>query len=172
VPGRPCVVLDPGMQRRSLFGNREISGLTGLVVTERSASGRRGVEADDARAGEVRPFYSSDEAGEQDRATGGGVRGAKGRGRGKHGRATHAPDSEPGERVPGARPCTESNAAKEEGTVHRFAPLCDGRSTGGRFFQPQAGSGSGSRWNDMAELQARPGSQPDEVARAGASRHV
>jgi len=28
VPVRPCVVLDPGRQRRSLFGNREISGLT------------------------------------------------------------------------------------------------------------------------------------------------
>src|SRR5882757_1471444 len=58
--------------------------------------------SDDARAGEVRPFHSSDEADEQDRATGGGVSGAKGKGRGKHGRATHAPDTEPGKRVPGA----------------------------------------------------------------------
>ena len=32
----------------------------------------------------------------------GGVGGAKGRGRGEHGRATHAPDTEPGKRVPGA----------------------------------------------------------------------
>ncbi len=29
-------------------------------------------------------------------------------------------------------------------------------STAGRLFQPQAGSGSGSRWSDMAELQAGP----------------
>ena len=32
----------------------------------------------------------------------GGVGGAKGRNRGKHGRATHVPDTEPGKRVPGA----------------------------------------------------------------------
>ena len=32
----------------------------------------------------------------------GGVGGANGRDRGKHGRATHAPDTEPGKRVPGA----------------------------------------------------------------------
>src|SRR5260370_41789548 len=55
----------------------------------RSASGRRGVEADDARAGEVRPFHSSTEAGEQTWATGGGAGGAKGEDRGEHGRATH-----------------------------------------------------------------------------------
>jgi hypothetical protein len=65
VPVRPCVVLDPGMQRRSLFGNREISSPTAPVFSEWSASGRRGVEADHARAGEVRPFHSSDEADEQ-----------------------------------------------------------------------------------------------------------
>jgi hypothetical protein len=115
---------------------------------------------------------SSCEAGEQDRTTGGGVSGAKGRGRGKHGRATHAPDSEPGKRVPGARPCTESSAVEEEGTVHRLASLCDGRSTEGRLFQPQAGSGSGCRWSDMAELQAEPGSELSWIARASASRHV
>ena len=60
-----CVVLDPGMQIGSLRGNREISSLTDPFITGRSASGRRGVEADDARAGEVRPFHSSDEAEEQ-----------------------------------------------------------------------------------------------------------
>ena len=54
---------------------------------ERSASGRRGVEADEARAGEVRPLHSSIEADEQTWATGDGVGGAKGEDRGKHGRA-------------------------------------------------------------------------------------
>jgi len=71
-------------------------------VGERSASGRRGVEADEERAGEVRPLHSSNEAGEQTWATGCGVGGVKGEDRGEHGRATHAPDSEPGESVPEA----------------------------------------------------------------------
>src|SRR2546422_11329705 len=91
------------MYVRSLPGNREISCLTSQGG---SASGRRGAVADDERAGEVRPLRSSWEAGEQVRATGGGVGGAKGEGRGEHGRATHAPDTEPGGRVPGARPRT------------------------------------------------------------------
>jgi hypothetical protein len=34
-------------------------------VVERSASGRRGVEADEEQAGEVSPFHSSEEASEQ-----------------------------------------------------------------------------------------------------------
>jgi hypothetical protein len=55
---------------------------------ERSASGRRGVEADEARAAEVRPLHNSIEADEQTWATGGGVGGAKGEDRGKHGRAS------------------------------------------------------------------------------------
>jgi hypothetical protein len=71
-------------------------------IAEWSASGRRGVEADEERAGEVRPLRSSDEAGEQTWATGCGGGGAKGEDRGEHGRATHAPDSEPGKRVPEA----------------------------------------------------------------------
>ena len=48
-PGRPGVVRDPGMCRRSLDGNREVSRATACACT-RSASGRRGAEADDARA--------------------------------------------------------------------------------------------------------------------------
>ena len=65
------------------------------LFSERSASGRRGVEADDERAGEVRPLYSSDETGEQTWAIGRGVGGAKEEDRGEHRRATHVPDSEP-----------------------------------------------------------------------------
>src|SRR5260370_42491364 len=75
---------------------------------ERSASGRRGVEADEAPAGEVRPLHSSIEADEQTWATGGGVGGAKREDRGKHGRATHVPDTAPDKRVPEARLCTRS----------------------------------------------------------------
>src|SRR5919199_5795916 len=64
-----------------------------------SAAGRRGAEADDARAGEVRPRHSSNEASEQGRPAGRGGGGAKGGGRGEHGPSQHVPDTEPGERV-------------------------------------------------------------------------
>src|SRR5258708_36274961 len=96
------------MSVRSLHGNREISYLAASEVMERSASGRRGVEADEARAGEVRPLHNSIEADEQTWATGGGVGGAKGEDRGKHGRATHVPDTAPDKTVPEARVCTGS----------------------------------------------------------------
>ena len=43
--------LSPGMCARSSYGNREILGLTGKHC--RSASGRRGAEADDERTQEV-----------------------------------------------------------------------------------------------------------------------
>ncbi|MFI5305389.1 MAG: hypothetical protein ACHQYP_11425 [Nitrospiria bacterium] len=49
------------------------------------ASGRRGVVADDVRAGGVRLLQSGWEAGEQIRVTGGGVGGAKGEDQGEHG---------------------------------------------------------------------------------------
>ena len=75
---------------------------------ERSVSGRRGVEADEERAGEVRPLHSSYETGEQTWATGRGAGGAKEEDRGEHRRATYVPDSEPGKRVPEARLGTRS----------------------------------------------------------------
>ena len=80
------------------------------LFSERSASGRRGVEADDERAGEVRPLHSSNETGEQTWATGRGAGGAKEEDRGEHRRATHVPDSEPGKRVPEARLGTRSRS--------------------------------------------------------------
>ena len=52
-PPRPGVVKDPGTLARSLRGNREISRLASRN-TNWSASGRRGVIADDQRTGEVR----------------------------------------------------------------------------------------------------------------------
>ena len=58
-PGRPGVVRDPGMCRRFLCGNREISGPTAGQKARRSASGRRGAVADDARSREVRLRHSS-----------------------------------------------------------------------------------------------------------------
>src|SRR5665811_2405303 len=58
--------------------------------------------ADDARKWGVRLRYSSWEANEQSRATGRGVGGAKGGGRGECEPAKHAPGAVPGKRVTGA----------------------------------------------------------------------
>jgi hypothetical protein len=58
------------MPVRPLHENREISSLAASAVGKRSASGRRGVQADDARAGEVRPLHTSEETGEQPWPTG------------------------------------------------------------------------------------------------------
>ncbi|CAD6875426.1 hypothetical protein, partial [Methylomonas fluvii] len=60
----------------------------------------------DERAAEVGPRHSSIEAGEQNRKTGGGVRGAKAGGQGEQGKIAHGPDAGPGFRVPATRPCT------------------------------------------------------------------
>src|SRR5918912_1976107 len=87
-----------------------------------SASGRRGAEADDARAREVRPRHSSCEALEQRRFVVCGGGGAKDEGRGEHGPGQHAPDTEPDPRVTGTGPCTANRKAQEEGTVHRAPP--------------------------------------------------
>src|SRR5271166_3904902 len=59
-----CVVIEPGMHRSSLHGNREISGLATRPLGW-SASGRRGAIADDERVGEVRLRRSSGEVGER-----------------------------------------------------------------------------------------------------------
>ena len=118
---RPGVVRDPGMHGRSLRGNREVSRLA-VGPCRRSASGRRGAVAGDARAREVRPRHSSDEADEQGWATSGGAGGAKGGGQGKRGPAKHAPGAGPDKRVPGAGPRATSREAEEEGTVHRALP--------------------------------------------------
>ena len=63
--------------------------------------------------------HSSREVDEQRWATGRGVGGAKGGGRGECGTAKHAPGTVPGKRVPGAGPHTTSGKATEEGEVHR-----------------------------------------------------
>src|SRR5258708_23372557 len=97
---------------------------------ERSASGRGGVEADEVRAGEVRPLHSSIEAGEQTWATGSGAGGAKGEDRGEHGRATHVPNTVPGKRVPEARLCTRSCSWDSPLTTQGGSPGRESRSPG------------------------------------------
>jgi hypothetical protein len=79
----------------------------------RSASGRRGVVADDARAREVGLCHSSWEADEQSGAICCGAGGAKGGDQGECGPAKHAPDSEPHKRVPGAGSTLRSYAEND-----------------------------------------------------------
>src|ERR1700760_852629 len=105
------------MCRRSLHGNREVSCPANDAERCWSAAGRRGADAADARAREVRPGHSSSEADEQRQTTGSGVGGAKGRGRGEREPAKHAPGAGPGKRVPGAGARTTSRKAKKEGEV-------------------------------------------------------
>ena len=93
------------MHGRSLHGNREISSLTvGGWTRRRPASGRRGAEADDVRAGEVRLTGSTDEVGEQDGHARCGVDGGKRWDREECGNATHGPDSVPGKPCPRRMP--------------------------------------------------------------------
>jgi hypothetical protein len=64
----------------------------------RSASGRRGAVADDARAREVGLCQVAVKPANKAERSAGGVGGAKGGDQGKCGPAAHAPDSEPGGR--------------------------------------------------------------------------
>src|SRR5881227_1701100 len=115
----------------------------------RSASGRRGAEADDARAREVGRGHSSVEAGEPSGAICGEAGGAKGRGQGECGPAKHAPDAEPGRRDPGAGAHTENGKGKEEGEVHRAPPPHSVEHLEAAFFELEetAASGvDGLRW--------------------------
>src|SRR5438876_8587539 len=116
---RPGVVEEPGIRRSSLDGNREIPRLASCGALLWPASGRRGAVADDERTWEVRLRNSSWEADEQSRATGCGVGGAKGGGRGECESAKHGPGTVPGNRVTGAEAHTEF---RENITTRRYIP--------------------------------------------------
>src|SRR5213078_4386707 len=99
------IVSEPGRSRVWPPSSR------GGCRVQRSASGRRGAEADDARTREVGPRHSSCEAGEQSeeihcggvcREGRSGAGGAKGGDQGKCGPAKHVPGAEPDKRVTGA----------------------------------------------------------------------
>src|SRR5450755_483083 len=83
---------------------------------------------------EVGPRHSSCEANEQSRATGCGVGGAKGGGRGECESAKHGPGTGPGNRVTGAGAHTASRKAKEEGELffwqNRIGAMADHRHHG------------------------------------------
>src|SRR4029450_8660382 len=103
---------EPGDLAIDRFGNRR-----------RSASGRRGPVADDARSREVRLCHSSWEADEQCGLDRSGAGGAKGGGQGKCEPAKHAPDSEPGKRVTHAGAHTASVPKKRFAVTHpRWEP--------------------------------------------------
>src|SRR6476659_7512407 len=144
------------MLARSLYGNREIYSPAGGREADRSASGRRGAVADDERTGEVRPRHSSDEAGEQRRATVCGVGGAKGGGRGERGTGPHAPDAGPGKRVPGTGPRTARCTDTEEGTVHRAPPPRHSRPAADVVLRSRATGGPWRGRADVAGLRGRP----------------
>ena len=98
----PCA--GTGTSHDRPFGNRR-----------RSASGRRGAVADDARSREVRLCHSSWEADEQSGYGRSGAGGAKGGGRGKREPAKHGPGTEPGNRVTGAGARTASSPSHTQG---------------------------------------------------------
>src|SRR5260221_9022391 len=117
---------------------------------ERSASGRRGVEADEARAGEVRPLDNSIEADEQTWATGGGVGGAKGEDRGKHRRATHVPDAAPDKGVPEARLCTRRCSWDSSLAPRGGSPVGESRPPG----SVRGASSNGCPYRDGSEISS------------------
>ncbi len=125
--------------------------LTICQCRRRPAPGRRGVIAGDVRRGEVGLAHSSGEAGEQPERS--GVSGAKERGQGERGTATHAPDTEPGKHVTEAVTRAGSCEAAEERTVYSIVPPADSRSTGSRILslsRKAAAGVDGIRWMDYA----------------------
>ncbi len=145
--------LRPRMSIRSIRGNREISPLTICQCRRWPAPGRRGVIAGDVRRGEVGLAHSSGEAGEQPERS--GVSGAKERGQGERGTATHAPDTEPGKHVTEAVTRAGSCEAAEERTVYSIVPPADSRSTGSRIPLPEQESGRRSGWHQVDGLRRK-----------------
>src|SRR2546428_8138719 len=126
----------PHHAHKDRVGTWELSCLTTGHVPTWSASGRRGVVADDARAREVGRRHSSCEADEQGGAIRCGAGGAKGGGQGECEPAKHATGRSTGQGVSGAGAHTirrESGVpvGPEAGAVCGKAActdLCGGRS--------------------------------------------
>ena len=113
------------------------------------------------------PCRSSDEACEQRRATVRGVGGAKDRGRGERGPATHAPGAEQGKRDPGAGPCRERRKAAEEGTVHCTAPPRQCRYAADGIPRAEARCRPWCEWRDVDGPRGRPRAEARGPARPG-----
>ena len=113
----PCA--GTGRSRDRPFGNRR-----------RSASGRRGAVAGDARSREVRLCHSSWEADEQSGPDRSGAGGAKGGGQGECEPAKHGPGTEPGNRVTGAGAHTESRTSVSPSLTQGGSRVRESRSHG------------------------------------------
>jgi hypothetical protein len=145
----------------------------------RSASGRRGAEADDARTREVGLRHSSGEAGEQSGAIRRGAGGAKGGDQGECKLAKHGPDSAPGNRVTGAGAhtlhcCRGATFGPEVGAVCGKAArpdLCGGR---GAILVPTA-TGRGVAIDGTASIPPCPrftDTRPDRRAHPRGQRRT
>ncbi len=130
----------------------EISPLTICQCRRWPAPGRRGVIAGDVRRGEVGLAHSSGEAGEQPERS--GVSGAKERGQGERGTATHAPDTEPGKHVTEA--VTRAEAAKQR-KKERFTALFHLLTVEAleAAFSPEQESGRRSGWHQVDGLRRK-----------------
>src|SRR5690242_17057849 len=156
---------------RSLHGNRETPGPT-REVSNWSASGRRGAEADDGRGWGVRLRHSSREADEQSGAIRRGVGGAKGGGQGEGEPARHGPGTGPGSRVTRAGAPTASCKAKEEGTVHHPPSPHQRGPAGGSVWRSQGECRRGCRRTEVGGLRARPRAQSRGLAWSGPPRSI
>ena len=95
--------------------------------------GKARSRSDHERAGEVRPLYSSEEAGEQPRTIGCGVGGAKGGGQGELGSASHIPTPSRG----------SVSSGPETFNFLGLAHVC-GRSHAGKFHRCR--DGGSTKW--------------------------
>src|ERR1700731_1701558 len=127
-----------------------------LGTRRRSASGRRGAVADDARSREVRLCHSSWEADEQSGPDRSGAGGAKGGGQGERAPAKHAPDTGTGARGTSAGARTASRKATEEGEVHCTPPPHQHRLPADGVLRAQTRCRLRGGWTDVADLRSRP----------------
>ena len=110
-----CPVLrrrNPGVYVRSSIGNRETSTLAAREVSGPPREGDSRSRSCTRARGQTR--LSGREASERGRATGRGVRGAKGGGQGERGTGRHAPDTEPARRVPRPGPRAASRMFRRQ----------------------------------------------------------
>ena len=115
---------------------------------------------------------STNETLEPKRETAGGRRGGKASGQGEHRADDHAPDAEPGGRVERPVWCARSSKRGETDAVHRAAPPRNDSVALAKFSRAEAGSGAGSRWDEVAGVRDGPGRPAGRLTPPGAARDV
>ena len=98
------------------------------------------------------PIVAAKQANNPERS---GVSGAKERGHGERGTATHAPDTEPGKHVTEAVTRAGSCEAAEERTVYSIVPPADSRSTGSRIPLLSRKAAAGVGWHQVDGLRRK-----------------